>query len=212
MNKDIVILTKSRKDNGYCVAGLDIKTGKWVRLVSDDKGGAILSLHAQYQNTPETCKPLDVVRADIVREVPYKNHTEDCHINTQTLTKQGVMTLADVVRLHPQESHNYVFGNDLPYVYDYEMEKNNFGYSLIFIRVKRLTVHVRKNSSKADFEYNGTYYQGMNITDPEYSAEFTGGLTYSAGLGSGYLVVSMATKPYRSKRLYYKFIAKIFPS
>ena len=147
---------------------------------------------------------------DVVRKVPYKNHTEDCHINTQTLTKQGVMTLDDVVRLHTPESHNYVFGNDLPYVDDCEMEKNNFGYSLIFIRVDRLTVHVGKTSSKADFKYNGTYYRDMNITDPEYSAEFTGGLTYSAGLGSGYLVVSMATKPYRSKRRYYKFVAKIF--
>ena len=212
MNKDIVILTKSRKDNGYCVAGLDIKTGKWVRLVSDDKGGAILSLHAQYQNTPELCKPLDVVSADIVEEVPYKNHTEDCHINIMTMNKHGVMPLAEVVSLHPPEEHEYIFGNGSTYLTEDEMQRHNFGYSLIFIRVKRLTVHVRKNSSKADFEYNGTYYQGMNITDPEYSAEFTGGLTYSAGLGSGYLVVSMATKPYRNKRRYYKFVAKVFPS
>ena len=137
MNRDIVILTKSRKNNEYCVAGLDIETGEWIRLVTDETGAPLLSVHTEYKNVQGFCEPLNVVRVEILRRVAHKNHTEDCHINTQTLTKRGVMTLA---------------------------------------------------------------------------AEITGGLTYSAGLGSGYLVVSMATKPYRSKRLYYKFIAKIFPS
>mgnify|MGYP007105586249 CR=1 FL=1 len=36
MKKEAVILTRSSKIGGYCVAGVDIHTGEWVRFVSDD--------------------------------------------------------------------------------------------------------------------------------------------------------------------------------
>ena len=38
MEKEILILTKSCKNGGYCVAGIDLETKKSVRLVSDDQG------------------------------------------------------------------------------------------------------------------------------------------------------------------------------
>ena len=40
MKKQICILTKSLKDHDYCVAGIDITTGKWIRLVTSKDGGA----------------------------------------------------------------------------------------------------------------------------------------------------------------------------
>ncbi len=42
MKKQICILTKSLKDHDYCVAGIDITTGKWIRLVTSKDGGAFL--------------------------------------------------------------------------------------------------------------------------------------------------------------------------
>ena len=36
MEKTIIILTKSKKHSGYCVAGIDFETGEWIRLVSSD--------------------------------------------------------------------------------------------------------------------------------------------------------------------------------
>lgn len=39
MKKEILIMTKSAKINGFCVAGIDISNGRWIRLVSDDKNG-----------------------------------------------------------------------------------------------------------------------------------------------------------------------------
>lgn len=40
MKKQICILTKSLKDCDYCVAGIDIITGKWIRLVTSKDGDA----------------------------------------------------------------------------------------------------------------------------------------------------------------------------
>lgn len=33
MKREVAILTKSSKFGGYCVAGVDINTGEWVRFV-----------------------------------------------------------------------------------------------------------------------------------------------------------------------------------
>ena len=37
MEKKIIILAKSVKHSGYCVAGIDYETGEWIRLVSKDE-------------------------------------------------------------------------------------------------------------------------------------------------------------------------------
>ena len=36
MNKEIILLACSKKHKNYCVAGIDIEKGEWVRIVSDD--------------------------------------------------------------------------------------------------------------------------------------------------------------------------------
>lgn len=37
MKKNIIILTKSDKRAGYCVAGIDEMTGEWIRIVSSNE-------------------------------------------------------------------------------------------------------------------------------------------------------------------------------
>jgi len=44
---DILILANSKKNNGYCVAGKDIITNKWVRIVGDQNGA---ELYLKHQN------------------------------------------------------------------------------------------------------------------------------------------------------------------
>ena len=40
MEKRIIIMTESSKFSGKCVAGIDVDSGEWVRLVSDEIGRA----------------------------------------------------------------------------------------------------------------------------------------------------------------------------
>lgn len=37
MYKKIVLLAKSKKHQNYCVAGKDVDTGEWVRLISEEE-------------------------------------------------------------------------------------------------------------------------------------------------------------------------------
>ena len=48
MKKEVAILTKSSKYKGYCVAGIDVNTGEWVRFVSDNEQthGALSAKHS----------------------------------------------------------------------------------------------------------------------------------------------------------------------
>lgn len=36
MEKDIIVLTCSAKHSDYCVAGIDLETDEWIRLVASD--------------------------------------------------------------------------------------------------------------------------------------------------------------------------------
>ena len=71
MKREVAILTKSSKFGGFCVAGVDINTGEWVRFVSNDvrTHGALSAFDITYENR-KICKPLDIVSVDVVAPVP----------------------------------------------------------------------------------------------------------------------------------------------
>lgn len=52
MKREVAILTKSSKFGGFCVAGVDINTGEWVRFVSNDERthGALSVFDITYEN------------------------------------------------------------------------------------------------------------------------------------------------------------------
>ena len=52
MKNEVIILTKSIKRGGYCVAGIDANTGEWIRIVSDDEytEHAVLDSHMRISN------------------------------------------------------------------------------------------------------------------------------------------------------------------
>jgi hypothetical protein len=47
---DILILANSRKTRGFCVAGKDIETNRWVRLVGDSNGAELNLNQIIYQD------------------------------------------------------------------------------------------------------------------------------------------------------------------
>lgn len=202
MFKDIVILTKSAKHSNYCVAGIDIKTRRWIRLVSDDVAtdGALSNFDIRL-STGELCKPLDLVRVEIDKPVPEGCQTENHLIEKgKKWVKLDELTIADVVKLHYPSNKPYIFGNDRPYINGIDYMK----YSLILAEVDNIKVYNNEfGRRKANFTYKSHFYQEISVTDPEYYD----GLTYD--FKKAYIVVSIPKTDFDGK--YYKFIAKIFP-
>lgn len=206
MEREVAILTMSSKNGGYCVAGIDIKNGEWIRLVSDDDKthGALSNDDIKYQNG-QYCKPLDLVRVSVVRASPLEHQPENVLIDSEKWwSKVKTLTLDDVLEVHPVERHTLLLGNK--YAYITEAGIGNVNCSLIIVEVSDLTIeHPTDRSTKATFRYNGNTYRDISVTDRDY---------YSAPnlweTDKAVLVISLPESPYNGN-YYYKFIAKIFP-
>ena len=202
MTKDVVVLTKSAKHGKYCVAGIEIKTGKWIRLVSsdDDTDGALSNYDMRLLNGG-VCEPLDLVRVEIEKTVPEKCQTENhLVVYGKKWVKIDELTIEEVVKIHSPTNRSYIFGNNLPYINGIDY----MTYSLVLAEVKNLKMYYNElESRKINFEYNSKKYFGISLTDPDYYD------SQEHEFEKAYIVVSIPKNDYNGK--YYKFVAKVFP-
>ena len=209
MKVDAVILAKSTMWGKFCVAGIDIPSGRWLRFTGYEDGEPIDDVQMHYLNAPGSCEPLDFVSVRITKRLPRANHTEDIVIERDGWLKRGRFTVEQVLQYHPEESYRYIFGNDREYITEQEMLQLRFRYSLILIRAEGLILRPEHNRNdelraRAFFTHNGREYSHIRVTDPEYEHN-----TGTLAIGTAYLVMSMPVKPFRENGRYYKLIAKI---
>ena len=69
MKKQICILTKSYKHGGYCVAGVDIETKEWIRLVNSDNPSTDEIRKEQMILNGKVIDCLDVLEYDFIKNV-----------------------------------------------------------------------------------------------------------------------------------------------
>lgn len=67
MEKRVIILTKSDKNGGYCVAGIDVNTGNFIRLVSEDENSnyALSDNDLIYDDERTYVEPMDIVNVQL---------------------------------------------------------------------------------------------------------------------------------------------------
>jgi hypothetical protein len=206
----VVILTKSSKYKNYCVAGINVDTGSWVRLVTNDKEshGALSYQNLLYSNG-SLVDILDVVEVSIIKPKPSLIQPENVLIDTSTpLIKRGIIPLSDVLEIHPPEIHKTLLGNDSYYLSPAEI--NNINHSLTLIDASncifsRQTNSYGKTKIKMDFYYNRKYYSNISVTDPLYYQ-----VQDQFRLRRALLVLSLPDDDWSRENGYYKFIAKIF--
>ena len=209
MKIDAVILAKSTMWGKFCVAGIDIHSGMWVRFVSYADGEPLDDSLMMFINASGSCEVMDAARIRIAQRIPRHNHTEDCMIERDAWLKLGRFSMNDVLLAHPEEEYRFIFGNDREYVDEYEMRKLRFRYSLILIKAENLVINFEYNRKQevkttAEFIHNNRKYKYIRVTDPEY--EFTE-IRDKIIINKAYLVMSMPVKPFWGR--YYKLIAKI---
>ncbi len=204
MERNVAILTMSSKNHGYCVAGVDVDNGEWIRLVSDDdqSHGALSTTNIKYQDGT-LCAPLDVVKVPVIGARPLEYQPENVLINdNKCWIKTGSINIDRLLKIHPTEKHDCLLGNQWAYVTDGAI--GSVGHSLVLVEVNDLSIeHPMEKSTKASFIYCGIKYSSISVTDPDY---------YTCNplcIKKAILVISLPESPYKSK-YYYKFIAKIF--
>ena len=203
----MVVLTKSSKYGKNCVAGINLASGGWVRLVTNDE-----SSHGAVSDEDLVCEDgksvqvLDVIDAPILEACNTEIQPENVLLDLETyIDIVGKMTIEEVLSIHPLEARDNILGNIYSYIT--EARVGSVGYSLTIVEVDDLEIVQEENldgkiKTKVNFKYNDTQYEDISVTDKDfYSVE--NGTQYDNAI----LVVSIGT-PYNGK--YYKFVSAIY--
>jgi len=205
----MILLTKSSKYKGYCVAGIDCASGKWVRLMSTnpEASGALDNQMMYDSHQMRYAEVLDQVLVDIAESRPTVVQPENIMIaQNPNMRILGRVSLQDVLTLHAHDQHSCIFGSNNHIV---QVDVESLGHSLELIDAKDLELHDVVNSSgrtksKLDFSYRGKLYSTFSVTDPDY---------YGRGplkIPHATLVLSIADGEWSRLNGYYIFVAKIF--
>lgn len=206
---NMAVLTKSSKFGNYCVAGINMADGSWVRLMTEDADSCGALSEADL-----TCKDGTKVQIFDVICVPIKGkcgttvQPENVLIDSnEQIMRIRQTTLEEVLKIHPLEVRDNILGNEYPYVTCQYVPQ--VGYSLTIVEVEDLEIIQQENPSgkpktKAAFFYKKTRYENMSVTDQNYYRIKSG-----TKIKKAIIVVSIGT-PYKDH--YYKFVSAIFVS
>lgn len=204
MYKDLIIMTKSDKHGGFCVVGIDINDGSFIRLMSDNKEtfGALTPENMLYEDNSEA-KILDVARIKIIKPCPTQLQPENVLIDETTpWQKLGTVKQAETYKYLNTNASN-IFLNVDNYLSKKEVIQNKS--SILFVQITNAEFYCNyKNKTKMSFTFKCNKYTDMSVTDPDYYGKDT---TYP----KLNVVFSLPDDKWSSiNNKYYKFVAKIF--
>jgi len=198
-------MTKSLKDRDYCVAGIDLQSGAWVRLVSSNEGGAFQKELLDDINV----NVLDVIEVELKRYTPYEIQVENWIIDeTKQILKTGTKTLQEIISLRGINKSQFIFVNNKN-----ELTKddvNKLKHSIEMVEVQDLSFDTclkgdGRNHYKISFTYKKEKYH-LALTDPKFRIANLD----SWNMPKAIIIVSIPPVPYGENELYYKFVAKVF--
>ncbi len=211
MEKTIIILTKSKKHSGYCVAGIDYETGEWIRLISSDKEteGAVPREDLAFSNG-QFLEVYDIISCELVRlcgtEVQPENWLYDENVKWK---KIGKSNLDEILEIHDFDSMDYIFENeDIKLSADWKFEGNP---SLCLVKIRDASIWVKTFEEKKislNFTYNNVQYRYMGISQIDLLDYYRNKADGSYPLGTVFAVFSLTDRYYWNGK-YYKVVAQI---
>ena len=209
---DIFILANSTKEGGYCVAGKDITSNKWVRLVGD-KGGAELSLNQITYNDIEgkrqtiPYEPFNkYIRLNIGNSVPLLYQPENILVSGESWQEIQV-TQHNITCDTPIDLWG---AGDRINAYDIEQGLLNIPQSLYLIQVTNLQFYVNDyNSHRACFQYGDNVYDFGATMNPAIFCDLVNGMRAHNNI----LTVSLAGpffNRYTNQYEHFKLVAAVF--
>jgi len=218
MDTQIILLTKSRKYNNYCIAGIELRTGSWVRLVSDDQSiqCAVPATDCMYEDGDQA-QILDVVHIRLSGPAPLSYQPENVQYNRNfywaLLRKADLQEVKQGLRQHADPYAFYNSEKRLSSAFVQSIPKANM-YSLKLIFVARATLQVyrwtpyEKMKHRLSFQYNGHSYNDFSITDDVFIRQYPELGAYMLNhLG---LVISLG-EPFDRDSCHYKLVASVIP-
>lgn len=198
LNKTIIIFANSVKHQQHCIAGKCINTGKWVRPVSTDNGGALSQQQIQYTNKygRYTTKRLQKINMEFIKPVPLVNQPENFLISSKQWEQRYSIKDNEIVQWLDSPVSLWGAGGNISYL-DIQLGNIKIDQSLYLVEVENFRVFNRRGS----FIYNQQEYD-LPITDPLFDNYLNLGENCRI-----FLCISLG-EPYKGSC--YKIIAGIF--
>lgn len=228
----LLVLTKSEKHNGFCVAGLPIqkyrmRNGRlnWIRLIGNNEHFELKSRDITYSDG-SLCKPLDVIEVDAVRmchgvKLNGLHYPDELYyIQPENYLVRSIfrkIRVMDINKLFGAgheicEEPATIFGNEARYLTPDQAMVNNC--SLVMIKTQKVIMYKRNTEDRhfsACFSYNGKEYRNITVTDPDYLPR--NDKDTAVLRGDTYIILSLGERyinRYTNEPGHYKLIAKIF--
>lgn len=206
MKKRLILITRSYKYGGYCVAGFDAETKGWIRLVSS----ADPSSSEIPKGIFDRFGDLDILevetRGEGVCGCQSENYILDLSVPP---VRRGRLTFYELLNAPYLSKTPYIFGNSLSALTEREIYRERSSLGLFLVNSLRFNYYLGDDGKphyRSEFVYRGMTYTGISVTDPVYRRDEFTGQTIEHAL----VAVSLPAVPYPNGK-YYKFIAKIFP-
>lgn len=157
----ILILAVSRKNNGYCVAGKDVNTNKWIRIVSTKDGGPLYDVQIRFLdlNGDISYYPLyRIMDIQLGKHVPLIYQPEN-YLLSEVQWQEADININDI---------NFI---DMPPTIWGENDRNDridearinngnivITQSLYLIQGENVNLYYRNLQRRVGFDYNGLHY------------------------------------------------------
>ena len=215
LKKDVIILTKSDKNGGYCVAGIDVSSNKLIRLVSEDKETDFaLTLKDITYKDNSIMQPLDKISVELKDNQNSINQPENYIIDSNKQFLKIGQTNKTTIEKYITDKPN-IFYNSNNCVTDNDLEGISQRYSLMLFKVNQINLWkdaYKDNRINASFTYNQQEYKYIKITDSELTKRYYNYVCQQNGrpyiINNALLIMSLTGRSFLDKG-YYKLIANI---
>ena len=216
--KQIVIMTKSAKNNNFCIAGFEFPGKKWVRLVSDvpEIEEAVPSQDTVLADgtNMQIFDAIEVKTSDKISRnlIQPENFYYDATVKWK---KIGQSSLEKVLRWRGFDRPNKLFYNDDRLV-DAEFIKTQTNReSLLFVPIKNVVVEVKQNNGSprffVHFIYNGAKYFHLGLSDIKLRRDFYVNDDGKYLFAKDAAAVFSLTNSFKDTGKCFKMLAQIFP-
>ena len=215
--RKLVILAESAKYNNFCVAGIDIDTGEWVRPISEaeELEEAVPLDDLKYPDGSRV-ELLDVVEIKFSdRSANNPIQPENFFYNSKYFwQKVGRVTLQEVIDERGYDLRDEIFFSDKRSILGTDVAKLPARESLLLLPVTDLFIAVEEDKDHkkffADFVYRGKKFFRFSVGDIEVRKKFAGNGAGKYFLKDSATVVFSLTNPYYKNAECYKMLAQIF--
>ena len=197
MRVKFICLANSYKEDGRCVAGIEIlndkivienESPKWIRPVSNSPHGEIETSLVSNLNL------LDIVEIDITKNLPSGYQSENVLFDLNSINKIGDFPQEKLLELC-KSKHNLIFGNRGKSVIEEKVNELNYSLDLICVTVFKFYYKKFEDNPNSKlriiFSHNGNEYD-LPITDPLFIEKYKQNQIQVNARTEIYLVLSLA--------------------